>query len=341
MVLRRSLHTMASLVDSFGRVHRDLRISVTDRCNLRCTYCMPADGLEWLPREELLTFEEIERIARVLVERAGITSIRLTGGEPTMRANLPALVERLAALRTPSGLSVDLALTTNGVTFDRLASELRSAGLGRVNISLDTLRRDRFIQLARRDELDHVLAGIDAAVAAGFERVKLNAVVMRGVNDDEVVDLASFGRTVGAEVRFIEFMPLDAQRAWDLSAVVTQDEIVDRIAARFPLEPIPRDHAPAERFRYRDGAGTVGVIASVTHAFCASCDRVRLSAEGRFRNCLFAVEELDLRGPLRAGADDDELVALVAGNVARKWAGHQIGQVQFIRPTRSMSQIGG
>jgi len=332
---------MAQLIDSFGRVHRDLRISVTDRCNFRCTYCMPADGLEWLPRSEVLTFEEIERLARLVVERYGVDSIRLTGGEPTLRAHLPELVRRLATLRTADGRPVDLALTTNGATFDRHAVALRRAGLRRVNVSLDTLRHDRFVELTRRDELDHVLAGIDAAVSAGFERVKVNAVVMRGVNEDEVLDLAEFGRDRGVEVRFIEFMPLDAEHRWDLSAVVTQNEIVETIHARHPVTAVRRGSEPAELFEYHDGRGRVGVIASVTHAFCSTCDRIRLSAEGQFRNCLFAVDEIDLRGPMRGGASDDELAALVERNVAGKWAGHDIGRVQFIRPSKSMSQIGG
>jgi cyclic pyranopterin phosphate synthase len=332
---------VAQLIDSFGRVHRDLRISVTDRCNFRCTYCMPEEGLEWLPRSEVLTFEEIERLARLVVERHGVDSIRLTGGEPTLRAHLPDLVRRLAALTTSDGTPVDLAITTNGATFDRLAAPLRDAGLRRVNVSLDTLRRDRFVELTRRDELDHVIAGIDAAIAAGFDKVKVNAVVMRGVNEDEVLDLAEFGRDRGIEVRFIEFMPLDAEQRWDLSTVVTQNEIVEAIHQRHPLSPMTRGSEPAELFEYHDGRGRVGVIASVTHAFCSSCDRIRLSADGQFRNCLFAVDEIDVRGPLRAGATDDELATLIEGNVAGKWAGHDIGRVQFIRPAKSMSQIGG
>jgi GTP 3',8-cyclase len=326
------------LVDSFGRVHSDLRISVTDRCNFRCTYCMPEDGLEWLPRDEVLSFEEIERIARVLVERHGFRSIRLTGGEPTVRAHLPVLVERLARL------GVDLALTTNGATLDSLAQPLADAGLGRINISLDTLRRDRFIDITRRDQLDDVLRGIDAAVAAGLAPVKVNAVMMRGVNDDELVDFARFGRERGVVVRFIEFMPLDATGEWTDEQVVTHSEIVRRIDEVFPLEALGaeiRGAAPAERFRYRDGGGEVGVIASVTQNFCASCDRVRLTADGQLRNCLFALDHTDLRAPLRDGATDDELAALVAASVAAKWAGHNIGNVHFIRPSKSMSQIGG
>ena len=243
---------MRPLIDGHGRVHRDLRISVTDRCNLRCTYCMPEEGLPWQPRHELLTFEEIERLATVLVGELGIDAIRLTGGEPTVRAHLPALVERLAVLGT------DLSMTTNATTLEAQAAPLVAAGLRRVNISLDTLRADRFLELTRRPDLDRVLAGIDAALDHGLTPVKLNAVVMRGVNDDEVVDLAAFGRAKGLTVRFIEFMPLDASGAWDRDAVVSQDEIVGAIDAVFPVEPATRGSAPATEWRYRDGAGASG-----------------------------------------------------------------------------------
>jgi len=323
------------LTDSFGRVHTDLRISVTDRCNFRCTYCMPEEGMDWIPRSEILTFEEIERLASLMVSRLGVDSIRLTGGEPTIRAHLPVLVEKLAAL------PVDLAMTTNGATLGSMADSLKTAGLGRLNISLDSLRADRFERLTRRDELDRVLGGIDAAVAAGFEPVKINCVVMRGVNDDEIVDFARFGRERGVEIRFIEFMPLDADGTWTGGAVVSQAEIIAAIDDTFTLDSGHRGHDPATVFRYADGAGSVGVIPSVTEPFCGSCDRVRLTAEGSLRNCLFALDETDLRGPLRDGAGDDELVALIEGNVAGKWAGHAIGQVNFIRPAKSMSQIGG
>jgi GTP 3',8-cyclase len=323
------------LVDGFGRVHRDLRISVTDRCNFRCTYCMPAEGLEWLPRDQVLTFEEIERIARVCVERFGIDSIRLTGGEPTVRAHLPVLVGKLAAL------GADLALTTNGATLRMIAGDLVAAGLRRVNISLDTLRRDRFAELTRRDQLGSVLDGIEAAKEAGLDPVKVNTVVMRGVNDDEVLDLATFGRDRGVVVRFIEWMPLDADQHWESDAVVSQDEILRTIDPVYPVEAIRRGHEPAERFVYRDGMGEVGVIPSVTRPFCGSCDRIRLTADGQLRSCLFAVDEVDLRALLRGGASDDEVGAAVQRCVAGKWAGHMIGQVQFVRPRRSMSQIGG
>ncbi len=326
---------MDQLVDSFGRRHRDLRISVTDRCNFRCTYCMPEEGMTWMPRSEILSFEEIDRIATLMVERFGIDAIRLTGGEPTVRAHLPVLVEKLARLDT------DLSLTTNASRLVSMADDLVAAGLARINISIDSLRRDRFAELTKRDELDQVLAGIDAAIDAGLSPVKLNAVMMRGINDDELVDFARFGRDRGVVVRFIEYMPLDAQGAWSDASVVRCDEIVERIGVTFPLEPVERTSAPATRFRYVDGGGEIGVVASVSEAFCGTCDRVRITADGQFRNCLFAVEELDLRARLRSGASDDELAAAISGNVDEKFAGHLIGKVNFIRPARSMSQIGG
>jgi GTP 3',8-cyclase len=329
------------LVDGYGRVHRDLRISVTDRCNFRCTYCMPEEGMDWLPRSELLTFEEIERLARLCVERFGVDSIRLTGGEPTVRAHLPELVARIAGLRTAGGDPIDLALSTNGATLRLLAPDLVAAGLRRVNISLDTLRPDRFVALTRRDSLPAVLDGIDAALEAGLDPVKLNAVVMRGVNDDEIVDLAHFGRERGVTVRFIEWMPLDAEQRWQEGAVVSQAEILAAIDAVWPVDPIRRGSEPAERFAYRDGRGEVGIIPTVTRPFCGSCDRVRLTAEGEFRSCLFAVDEVDLRRLLREGGSDDDLATAIRSCVADKWAGHMIGQVTFVRPRRSMSQIGG
>ena len=291
--------------------------------------------MQWLPREELLTFEELERLARLLVEQHGIRSIRLTGGEPTVRAHLPVLVAKLAAL------PVDLALTTNGATLESVAPGLAAAGLRRVNVSLDTLEPDRFVALTRRDQLADVLRGIDAAVEAGLAPVKVNVVVVRGVNDDEIVQLARYGRDRGVTVRFIEWMPLDGGDTWTGDQVVTQAEIVERIQAELPVEPIARGSEPAERFRYVDGRGEVGVIASVTRPFCEQCDRIRLTADGQLRSCLFSLEDHDLRGPLRSGASDDELSALIEACVSAKWAGHAIGQVQFVKPRRSMSQIGG
>ena len=325
----------AQLVDGFGRVHRDLRISVTDRCNFRCTYCMPAEGLEWVPRDDLLTFEEIARVARIMVERYGVDGIRLTGGEPTVRANLPVLVRLLAEL------GIDLAMTTNGVSLRLLAGELRDAGLRRVNVSCDSLRPDRFAELTRRDGLARVLDGIDAAVEAGFDPVKVNCVVMRGVNEDEVADFVDFGRNKGVEVRFIEFMPLDADGIWSNDLVVAVDEILALVNQASPVEPVGRTSAPATRYRFADGVGSVGIVASVSDSFCSTCDRVRLTADGQFRNCLFAVTETDVRTLLRSGAGDDEIAAALEESVASKWAGHQINRVHFVRPHRSMSQIGG
>jgi cyclic pyranopterin phosphate synthase len=337
------------LIDPYGRTVRDLRISITDRCNFRCTYCMPEEGMKWLPRDEVLTYEELARVASICVGHFGVDGIRLTGGEPTMRAHLPILVQKLAVLQVPAdasspraGKPIDLAITTNGATLRLIAQELRNAGLARINISLDTLKKDRFFEMTRRDELEHVLDGIDAAIDAGFSPVKINAVVQRGINDDEIVDLATFGRDKGIEVRFIEFMPLDASGTWDNAQVFSQEEIVAAISEVYPLELMPaRGAAPADRWRYLDGKGTVGVIPTVTKPFCGDCDRVRLTADGQFRTCLFATNEFDLRVMLRNGADDNAIAAEIQRAVGTKWAGHNIGNVTFVRPRRSMSQIGG
>ncbi|MCU1391974.1 MAG: moaA [Ilumatobacteraceae bacterium] len=337
------------LVDPFGRTIRDLRISVTDRCNFRCTYCMPEEGMQWLPRSDLLTFEEMERLARIFVERFEVDGLRLTGGEPTVRAHLPVLVRKLAELRVPAGSSSplagrkpDLSITTNGSSFRLLAGELRDAGLDRVNISLDTLQPEKFLRMTRRNELSRVLDGINAAQEAGFAPVKINVVIERGVNDDEILDLARFGRDHGLEVRFIEFMPLDAGGHWMHDTVVTQDEIVAMIGEVFPIEQVPaRGAAPADRWRYTDGAGMIGVIPTISKPFCGDCDRVRLTADGQFRTCLFATDEFDLLTQMRRGASDDDLAAAIQAAVGTKWAGHQINNVNFIRPERSMSQIGG
>ena len=341
--------TKPELIDSYGRTVRDLRISVTDRCNFRCTYCMPEEGMVWLPRTEVLTYEEIARVARICVERFGVDGIRLTGGEPTVRAHLTKLISALAALTVPAtadsplaGQPIDLAVTTNGATLALVAADLKRAGLRRINVSLDTLNREKFKQITKRDELASVLEGIDAAIAVGMAPVMVNAVVQRGVNDDEIVALATFGREKNIEVRFIEFMPLDAQGGWLNNAVVGQDEIVSTINEVFALEQIAsRGAAPADRWRYLDGKGTVGVIPTVTKPFCGDCDRVRLTADGQFRTCLFATDEFDVRALLRNGADDDAIEALLRRAVGEKWAGHTIGQVSFVRPRRSMSQIGG
>jgi cyclic pyranopterin phosphate synthase len=310
---------------------------------------MPEEGMVWLDRKEILSFEEIYRLAQICVERFDVDSIRLTGGEPTVRAHLPVLVEKLAKLRVSktanspmAGKNIDLAMTTNGATLRLIAEELKSAGLSRINISLDTLQQEKFLKITRRDHLANVIDGIDAAVQVGFAPVKVNAVIQRGVNDDEIVALASFGREKQIEVRFIEFMPLDAQGQWQRNDVVGQDEIVATINNVYPLEQVAsRGAAPADRWRYLDGGGTVGVIPSVTKPFCGDCDRVRLTAEGQFRTCLFSTTEFDLREMLRGDATDDALAAEIKRAVGTKWAGHAIGSVTFVRPKRSMSQIGG
>ena len=323
------------LIDTYGRVHRDLRISVTDRCNFRCQYCMPEEGMDWTPREELLTFEEIERLASLLVNKFGIESIRLTGGEPTVRANLSKLIEKLAKL------DVDLSLTTNGATLPLIAGDLYNAGLDRINISLDTLDRKRFESLTRRDNLKQVLHGIETAKSVGFDPVKINMVVMKGVNDDEVLDFVSYGRENGLVVRFIEFMPLDADETWEKSKVMPQNEILDLISSKYELEPLSRGSSPAARWKFVDGPGEIGIIATVSEAFCDACDRIRLTADGKFRNCLFAIEEYDVRKLLRENVGDEKIVELFSHAVIQKWAGHQIGKSVFIRPSKSMSQIGG
>ena len=295
--------------------------------------------MKWLPRDELLTYEELTRIARVCVERFGLESIRITGGEPTVRAHLPVLVGRLA------DLGIDLAMTTNGATLSHQAGDLARAGLRRINISCDTLQPDRFRSITGRDALGDVLQGIDAALDAGLDPVKVNCVLVRGVNEDEVLDFAAFGREKGVQVRFIEWMPLDGGGQWTSDQVVPASELIEIIDAVWPLEAPdgsrPRKAAPAESYRYADGQGHVGVIASVTRPFCEQCDRIRLTAEGQLRNCLFSVRETDLRSIMRSGGSDDDLAAAVEAEVGRKWAGHSIGQVHFIRPARSMSQIGG
>ncbi|HJD80590.1 GTP 3',8-cyclase MoaA [Kitasatospora aureofaciens] len=324
------------LVDRFGRVHTDLRVSLTDRCNLRCTYCMPAEGLDWLPRAEVLGDDEVVRLVRIAVQRLGVRSVRLTGGEPLLRRGLPGLVARLAAL------GVELSLTTNGIGLARTAVELREAGLGRVNVSLDTLRADRFAALTRRDRIGDVFAGLAAAKEAGLDPVKVNAVPVRGVNDDEIAELASFAVEHGYRMRFIESMPLDAQGSWDRAAMVTADEVLARLGERFELVPVGRSgNAPAEEWRIAGTDTVIGVIASVTRPFCGGCDRVRLTADGQLRNCLFATEESDLRALLRGGADDGRIEEAWRASVAGKGPGHAIGSADFVRPERPMSAIGG
>jgi cyclic pyranopterin phosphate synthase len=326
------------LVDRFGRVVADLRISVIDRCNFRCTYCMPAEGLPWLDRGSLLSPTEIERLARLFV-RLGIREVKLTGGEPTVRPELPEIVGRIRSIDP----DLDLSLTTNGYLLDRLAVPLREGGLDRVTVSCDSLLRHRFAEMTRRDALDRVLAGLEAARAAGFDPIKVNCVVVAGSNDDEVLDFAGLARREGYEVRFIEFMPLDADAAWERAGVLPSAEILRAIDAVHPL--VPRNghtSRPATVFGFADGSpGSVGVIPTVTEPFCESCNRVRLTAEGDLRACLFSLEETDLRAPMRDGAGDSELEELVRSTVWGKWAGHRINEADFRRPGRSMSMIGG
>jgi cyclic pyranopterin phosphate synthase len=327
------------LVDAFGRQHTSLRVSVTDRCNIRCFYCMPNEGVVFRRRDELLTFEEIDRIVRA-VAPLGVRKIRLTGGEPLVRHDLHQLVRMLAAIPEVD----DLALTTNGMLLAEQAEELRAAGLRRINISLDALREETFQQIARRPGLDRVLAGIAAAQAAGFDQVRLNAVAIRGITEDEILPLVGFARERDLELRFIEFMPLDAEQHWTDGEVLTGREILRRVEAEFgALEPAPRDDPsqPAVDYRYADGRGALGFINSVSEPFCDGCNRLRLTAEGQVRNCLFSTVEWDARALLRGGGTDDELRELVRDCVAAKAAAHGIGSPDFHRPQRAMYQIGG
>jgi cyclic pyranopterin phosphate synthase len=329
------------LDDPYGRTATDLRVSLTDRCNLRCTYCMPEAGLPWLPKAEILTDEEVGRLIRIAVERLGVTELRFTGGEPLLRPGLVDIVTRAAALDPRPRLS----LTTNAIGLDRLARPLRAAGLDRVNVSLDTLDPQRFATLTFRRRLPDVLSGLAAAAGAGLRPVKLNAVLIRGVNDDEAVPLLRFALANGYELRFIEQMPLDAQHAWDRGRMVTADEILAALTEEFTLLPDPADRggAPAETWLVRTPTGTarVGIIASVTRPFCGDCDRTRLTADGQVRNCLFAREESDLRTPLRAGASDDELAERWQAAMWAKKPGHGIDDPTFLQPARPMSAIGG
>jgi len=346
--------TRDPLVDSYGRVHRDLRISVTDRCSLRCTYCMPEDGVPWLPRATMLTTEEVVRIADVAVS-LGIEEVRLTGGEPLLRRDLVDVVAGITALEGPAG-SPEVSMTTNAIGLAKNAAALHEAGMTRVNVSLDTLRRDVFISLAKRDRLADTLAGVHAAAEAGMVPVKINTVLMRGVNDapEDVVALLTFALEHGYELRFIEQMPLDAQHGWDRTQMITGEEILGMLRTGYDLAAQPdeaRGSAPAELFDVRPlgvgpdagspPLGTVGAIASVTMPFCGSCDRVRLTADGMIRNCLFATGETDLRTPMREGASDDELADLLRASIGAKLPGHGINQPDFLQPPRPMSAIGG
>ena len=327
------------LVDTFGRLHDNLRISVTDRCNIRCFYCMPESGVEFMERGEILSFEEIERFVRVAVG-LGISKVRVTGGEPLVRKDLAVLIRKLAEI---PGIQ-DLALTTNAVLLADLAKPLYEAGLRRINVHLDTLDRERFRQITRRDDLRKVLAGIETCLSLGYGPLKLNAVAVKGLTEPDIVPIARYCRERGIEPRFIEFMPLDAQQLWDRTRVLTADEIIATLSREIsPLVEIPdRDpRAPATEYGYADGLGRVGFIASVTRPFCMNCNRIRLTSDGKLRYCLFAIQEANVKALLRSGASDNDVAALIRANVQEKWAGHEINSVRFVPPPRPMYAIGG
>ncbi len=333
------LETSSLLTDGWNRSITNLRISVTDRCNFRCVYCIPDENIEWLPRGQIASLEELGRIARIAVG-LGVRKLRITGGEPLLRKNLPSLVAELAAL---PGLD-DIALTTNGTELPRLARDLAEAGLERVNVSLDSLDRATFAKLAQRDMLPDVLAGIDAAVAAGLTPLSINCVAIRGTNDHEAVAFARFARERGFEVRFIEFMPLEHGQRWGEHALVPGHELRDRVDAVFPLKPAPDSdpHAPSKDWIFADGApGVMGFIDSVSAPFCDTCNRIRLTADGKLRTCLFSLNEHDLLGPMRAGASDEQVAALLRAAVSTKELKHHITDGLFVKPQRTMSQIGG
>jgi len=328
-----------ALTDTYGRIHDNLRISVTDRCNIRCFYCMPESGVKFVPKPEILSFEEIERFARVAVE-AGVRKIRLTGGEPLLRKDLPRLVEKLAAI---PGVE-DIALTTNGVLLADQAGALHAAGLRRINVHLDTLDRERFRQITRRDDFDAVMRGIAEAQRVGLGPIKINAVAVKNLVEPDIVPLARFGRENGIEIRYIEFMPLDSQGLWLRDKVLLQDEMIAMIERGIgPLDVIPDadPRAPALEYRFRDGTGRIGFISSVSRPFCLNCNRIRLTADGKLRYCLFAIDETDVKGPLRDGSGDERLLELIRGTVRAKWLGHEINTAQFVPPPRPMYAIGG
>lgn len=330
---------MAGIVDSFGRLHDNLRISVTDRCNIRCFYCMPEDAQDFQPRAGILSFEEIERFVRVAVQ-LGVNKIRLTGGEPLLRKDLPVLVAKILAI---DGIQ-DLALTTNGVLLEKLAKPLYDAGLRRLNIHLDTLDRERFRQITRRDDFDKVMAGIDLCQSLGYRRLKINAVAVKNLVESDIVPLAQFGRERGIEIRYIEFMPLDSQGIWDPARVLRMDDMLAMLSKEIaPLEAIPDQdpRAPATEFRFADGVGRVGFIASVSKPFCLNCNRIRLTADGHLRYCLFAIEEMDVKSLIRGGASDDQLAEAIRQNIRAKWLGHEINTRGFVPPPRPMYAIGG
>lgn len=327
------------LRDTFGRLHDNLRVSVTDRCNIRCSYCMPEHDVQFASRHEILSFEEIERFVRVAV-RLGITKVRVTGGEPLVRRDLHVLIGKLSAIPEIT----DLALTTNGILLRDQAESLYRAGLRRVNVHLDTLARERFIQISHRDEIDRVLQGIEACRRLGYSPIKLNAVAVQGLTEPDIVPLARFGRENGIEVRFIEFMPLDAQGLWLRDKVLLADDILKVLSREVaPLEeiPDPDPRAPATEYRYADGLGKIGFIASVSRPFCLNCNRIRLTADGKLRYCLFALEEIDVKDLLRGSASDEEIQKTIRSTVLAKWEGHEINTSRFVAPPRPMHAIGG
>lgn len=329
----------APLLDTFGRLHDNLRISVTDRCNIRCFYCMPEDGVKFMPREEILSFEEIERFARVAAS-LGVTKLRITGGEPLVRKDLPVLIRRLSAI---PGIH-DLALTTNGVLLAEHAESLYAAGLRRLNVHVDTLDRERFLRITRRDDLPRVLEGLEIARRLGFGPIKINAVAVKNLVEPDIVPLARYGREHGIEIRYIEFMPLDSQGLWDRSKVLLTDQMIDMLSREIaPLIAIPdRDErAPALEYRFADGVGRVGFIASVSRPFCLNCNRIRLTSDGKLRYCLFSIEETDIKSLLRSGACDDQIAAAIRSTVKDKWIGHEINSTRFVPPPRPMYAIGG
>ncbi len=327
------------LIDTFGRSHNNLRISVTDRCNIRCFYCMPAENVQFMDRAELLSYEEIERFVRLTVP-LGVTKLRLTGGEPLVRKDLHRLVEALAQIE---GIE-DIGITTNGILLADQAADLYAAGLRRLNVSLDALNAEKFKQITRREGYEKVLEGIDAAVKVGFQQIKINAVSVRGLTEEELIPFGHFARQTGHEVRFIEYMPLDADNAWERDKVLFAQEIIDLMSAGIrPLLPIPNadPRAPAADYQFDDGVGRIGFIASISRPFCANCNRFRITADGKLRNCLFSLEETDLRGLLRGDATDETIQQAVRDSIHAKWEGHEINTARFIQPTRPMYSIGG
>jgi len=320
-------------------MHDNLRISVTDRCNIRCFYCMPEDNVQYVRRQEILSFEEIERFVRVAVS-LGVTKLRVTGGEPLVRKDLPVLIRKLNEI---PGVR-DLALTTNGVLLAKQAQDLYDAGLRRLNVHLDTLDRERFLRITRRDDLDKVLEGLEVADRLGFGPIKINAVAVKNLVEPDIVPLVRFGRERGFEIRFIEFMPLDSQGLWSRNNVLSADEMIETLSREIsPLVEIPdRDpRAPATEYRFADGIGSVGFIASVTRPFCLNCNRIRLTSDGKLRYCLFAIEETDVKSLLRSGAPDEEIAATLRATVQKKWIGHEINSSKFVAPPRPMYAIGG